>query len=315
MFERYTEIARRTIFFARYEASQFGSRYIETEHLLLGLLREDKSIANRVWPSTEVEEIRRQIESQAVAREKVSTSVDLPLSAETKQSLAFAAEESERLQHKHIDCAHMVLGLLRVETCTAAGILREHGVDYASYREVVRSTPPRPPVGSYFTQKETRAIQPRETAAPSLRAATAHLDELIDTSSNYLRNYSDVHGDQKLKRKPWTRKQALGHLIDLATTHHNWFVRAMTEPGIAASGYPGPDWVAAQQYEKLSWPDLVDLWVWLNRLLVHVVAMIPENKVKTSCRIGIEEPIALLQLIQRYIESCDDILGQILGRL
>ena len=47
MFERYTEKARRVIFFARYEASQFGSPYIETEHLLLGLLREDKQLANR----------------------------------------------------------------------------------------------------------------------------------------------------------------------------------------------------------------------------------------------------------------------------
>ncbi|MDQ6708030.1 MAG: hypothetical protein M3Z85_18900, partial [Acidobacteriota bacterium] len=47
MFERYTEKARRVIFFARYEASQFGSPYIETEHLLLGLLREDKTLANR----------------------------------------------------------------------------------------------------------------------------------------------------------------------------------------------------------------------------------------------------------------------------
>ena len=45
MFERYTEKARRVIFFARYEASQFGSPYIETEHLLLGLLREDKALA------------------------------------------------------------------------------------------------------------------------------------------------------------------------------------------------------------------------------------------------------------------------------
>ena len=44
MFERYTEKARRVIFFARYEASQFGSPYIETEHLLLGLLREDKAV-------------------------------------------------------------------------------------------------------------------------------------------------------------------------------------------------------------------------------------------------------------------------------
>ena len=47
MFERYTEKARRVIFFARYEASQFGSPYIETEHLLLGLLREDKALTFR----------------------------------------------------------------------------------------------------------------------------------------------------------------------------------------------------------------------------------------------------------------------------
>jgi ATP-dependent Clp protease ATP-binding subunit ClpA len=49
MFERYTEKARRVIFFARYEASQFGSPYIETEHLLLGLLREDKALTNRFF--------------------------------------------------------------------------------------------------------------------------------------------------------------------------------------------------------------------------------------------------------------------------
>ncbi len=47
MFEKYTEKARRVIFFARYEASQFGQPHIETEHLLLGLLREDKALTNR----------------------------------------------------------------------------------------------------------------------------------------------------------------------------------------------------------------------------------------------------------------------------
>jgi ATP-dependent Clp protease ATP-binding subunit ClpC len=64
MFERYTEKARRTIFFARYEASQFGSLYITTEHLLLGLLREDKALANRFLGShAAVESIRKQIEA------------------------------------------------------------------------------------------------------------------------------------------------------------------------------------------------------------------------------------------------------------
>jgi len=55
MFDRYTEKARRTIFLARYEASQFGSPYIETEHLLLGLLREEKSLANRFLRSRGVD--------------------------------------------------------------------------------------------------------------------------------------------------------------------------------------------------------------------------------------------------------------------
>ena len=83
MFERYTEKARRVIFFARYEASQFGSPCIETEHLLLGLLREDKALANRfLRSSTSVESIRKQIEAHTTLREKVSTSVDLPLSHE-----------------------------------------------------------------------------------------------------------------------------------------------------------------------------------------------------------------------------------------
>ena len=65
MFERYTEKARRVIFFARYEASQFGSPYIETEHLLLGLLREDKALTNRFLrsPHTSIESIRPPIRS------------------------------------------------------------------------------------------------------------------------------------------------------------------------------------------------------------------------------------------------------------
>ena len=80
MFERYTEKARRVIFFARYEASQFGSPYIETEHLLLGLLREDKALTNRFLRShASVESIRKQIEGHTTIREKVSTSVDLPV--------------------------------------------------------------------------------------------------------------------------------------------------------------------------------------------------------------------------------------------
>ena len=73
MFERYTERARRVLFFARYEASQLGSVSIETEHLLLGLIREGKGLTSRIFQRTEVhlDGVRREIEGRTVLREKV----------------------------------------------------------------------------------------------------------------------------------------------------------------------------------------------------------------------------------------------------
>jgi len=150
MFERYTEKARRVIFFARYEASQFGSPYIETEHLLLGLLREDKALTNKFLRShASVESIRKQIEGHTTIREKVSTSVDLPLSNECKRVLAYAAEEAERLSHKHIGTEHLLLGLLREEKCFAAEILHERGLKLLQIREELsRATQEKTPQGT-----------------------------------------------------------------------------------------------------------------------------------------------------------------------
>ena len=151
MFERYTEKARRVIFFARYEASQFGSANIETEHLLLGLLREDKALTNRFLRShASVETIRKQIEGRTPIREKVSTSVDLPLSQECKRVLTSAAEEAERLTHKYIGTEHLLLGLLREDKCLAAEILHERGLRLSALREELsrsqneKATSPRP---------------------------------------------------------------------------------------------------------------------------------------------------------------------------
>ena len=144
MFERYNEKARRTIFFGRFEASTFGSSFIETEHMLLGLLREDPELASRFLRSQAgVESIRRQIEAQTTPRQKVSTSVDLPLSHSSKRVLAFGAEEAEQLNHKYIGTEHLLLGLLREETGLARQLLRERGVDLPTVREwVQQSTTP-----------------------------------------------------------------------------------------------------------------------------------------------------------------------------
>src|SRR5437588_5111695 len=81
MFELYTEKARRTIFFGRYEAAQMGSPYIETEHLLLGIVREDRALTSRLFRTHgDVASIRKEILDSTPAGEAISTSVDLPLS-------------------------------------------------------------------------------------------------------------------------------------------------------------------------------------------------------------------------------------------
>ena len=137
MFERYTERARRVLFFARYEASQLGSISIETEHLLLGLIREGKGLTSRIFArsSLSLESIRKDIEGRTVFREKVSTSVEIPFSTETKRVLHAAAEEAERLLHNYVGTEHLLLGLLREERCLAASILVEKGMRLSTVRE------------------------------------------------------------------------------------------------------------------------------------------------------------------------------------
>ena len=137
MFERYTERARRVLFFARYEASQLGSISIETEHLLLGLIREGKGLTSRIFARSHLslESIRKEIEGRTVFREKVSTSVEIPFSAETKRVLQFAAEEADRLLHNYIGTEHLLLGILREERSVAATILMEKGMRLNTVRE------------------------------------------------------------------------------------------------------------------------------------------------------------------------------------
>lgn len=140
MFERYTEKARRVIFFARYEASQYGSRQIETEHLLLGLLREGQAmIRNLLGSGLDLKEIRTEIEKKIVKRELFATSVEVPLSEGSKKALLFAVEEAQEQGVHYIGEEHLLLGLLRVEGSIAARILTEQGCQLARLREQVKN--------------------------------------------------------------------------------------------------------------------------------------------------------------------------------
>src|SRR5262245_62544346 len=116
MFERYTESARRVIFIATREATEFGSTTVETKHFLLGLIREDENLINRfLQNNSSCESIRREIESRTTIRQKVSPDIGLPLSNECKRILANTGDEADRLNHLHIGTEHLLLAILREE--------------------------------------------------------------------------------------------------------------------------------------------------------------------------------------------------------
>src|ERR1700752_2106257 len=111
MFERYTEKARRAIFFALYEASQYGSPHIDIEHLLLGLVREDKKLYSWIPKAQPPELLRQGMEGWIKKRPLIATSVDLPLSQACKNVLLRGQDEADRLNSKYIGPAHLFLGL------------------------------------------------------------------------------------------------------------------------------------------------------------------------------------------------------------
>jgi ATP-dependent Clp protease ATP-binding subunit ClpC len=156
MFERYTEHARRTLFFARYESSQFGSVAITTEHLLLGLVREGRGLASRILSAHgDLDALRSEVARRMPSSQKTSTSVEIPFSNPTKMALQYGAEEADRLLHRDIGPEHLLLGLLRVPDTIAESVLRERGLQLDEVRQQVAT----------LVNEERRAIDVPATLA------------------------------------------------------------------------------------------------------------------------------------------------------
>src|SRR5262245_9665019 len=139
MFERYTERSRRVIFWGLVEASRFGSRIIETEHLLLGLIREDNNLLRRFHDPDPTESIVAELHTQlGEGREipsvpegkifKPAAAIDLPLSDECLRIFTYAAADAQQLNHRYIGCEHLLTGMLRESGSRAALILQRFGL-------------------------------------------------------------------------------------------------------------------------------------------------------------------------------------------
>ncbi len=114
--------------------------FISPEHILLGLMREDKTISARFFPfrnSLTVEAVRREVEERIVLRDRIPQSAELHLAPESKRILAFANEESRQLQNRHIGPEHLLLGLVREDRSIAAEILYQYGLRLQDVREEI----------------------------------------------------------------------------------------------------------------------------------------------------------------------------------
>jgi len=115
MFERYTDEARRVVFCARYEASRTGSPILDTEHLWLGLLRESKKVVKRLAPRVTAEVVHERLIRRGLHGERISMTVNLPLSDGAGRVLAAATAEADSRGQKHITPDYIALALLREE--------------------------------------------------------------------------------------------------------------------------------------------------------------------------------------------------------
>ncbi len=182
MFERYTEKARRVIFFARYEALQYGSQVISPEHILLGLMREDKTLSARFFPfrnSLTVEAIRREVEERIVLRERIPQSAELHLAPETKKILALANEESQFLKNRHIGPEHLLLAIVREEHSIAAEILFQYGLRLKDVRDEISRQNGFSSLHAFEREKSEVPYLHEFTRDLTLDAAHGKLDPLI----------------------------------------------------------------------------------------------------------------------------------------
>src|SRR5437764_11503972 len=140
MFERFTERARQVIVLAQDETRTLKHNYIGTEHILLGLLREEEGLAARVLDTLDitVEEVRAQV-ARIVGQGDEVTSGQIPFTPRAKKVLELALREALSLGHNYIGTEHILLGLVRANEGVAARILLDFDADSEKIRnEVIR---------------------------------------------------------------------------------------------------------------------------------------------------------------------------------
>ena len=140
MWQEFTERTRRIIFFAQEEAGKFDLDVVDTEHILLGLVREKDNVACRILDRAgfSLDAIRREVKNQAAHGDKPK-SPEMQLTQGGKRVIDLAYEESKQLKNDHIGPEHILLGLLGESEGLAGRVLAKLGVELEKTRAEIEA--------------------------------------------------------------------------------------------------------------------------------------------------------------------------------
>ncbi len=231
MFERFTDRARKVMQFANQEAQRFCHEHIDTEHILLGLVKEGQGVGAQVLNGLEVDlcRIRLEVEKRISAGSDTIMMGKQPQTREAKRVVQYTMEEARQLNHGHCGTEHFLLGLLRVSEGKAAQVLGHVGVSLELARdEIMKLYAAYPKIGSdrFAYPSRVRSTVPTEAIIGSRNTVrTADPTRILDASANrateglrVVEDYArflldDAHLTSKLKQLRHDLAQACNTLL------------------------------------------------------------------------------------------------------
>ena len=138
MFEKFTENGRKAFAIANREAQRFHHEGVETEHVLLGLIKEGESVTRQIFRALDVDLKKLKLQCQKVGKTAQEGDVEkMPQSPQIQQVIKYAVEEARQLKHSVVGSEHILLGLIRETDGAASAILIKQGVTLECVRDVI----------------------------------------------------------------------------------------------------------------------------------------------------------------------------------
>jgi hypothetical protein len=251
MWQRFTERARRVVFFAQEEAARLGENYVGSEHLLLGLVREDDSVACRILDRLGIPlgKIRSEIEKQVTKGQGHQEGQDMQLTPRAKRVIDLAYEEARQLNHNYIGTEHLLLGLIREGDGLGARVLVKLGADLERTRAIVHEmmegeggAKPKPASLKVRIPRGDLGLLLSEPSRP--KAEVAHSQAAAEELRDVLQT-KDHHGYREMLAGGRIRLLPAGTQVKLLRIEQNdlFYIRIL---GGEADGQLG--WVLAQQF-------------------------------------------------------------------